>query len=323
MRHQATGSTCRSLATRHTARMGPQRDQRHDQNNHLLIQRTQTVRRQQPGDPIPGRPGIHGSSLKPRTSRADNTIEEVPSVDEWNNQRPPCDAQYPVGRYRQFRSRQQSLNNQYQASATNLFTGGGSHELKYGVLVQGVDYNQVNDRTGPTFITPAGDETATGAEHPDPLGSDIRFNLACHARQPQRCARNVAAQLEFLRAGHLACRQRVTLNPGVRYDQQHLVGVLGASSISRTTGVPRIGVDVRPEAGTGRTKVYGHYGRYYSQIPNDLAARALSADAGIGADYFDANLTQPVPEGVLALGTTRSTTRSPAPGLTAIDPNAR
>src|SRR6266516_1488308 len=37
------------------------------------------------------------------------------------------------------------------------------------------------------------------------------------------------------------------------------------------------------------------------RMPNDLAARALSADDGTSrADYFDANLTQPIPDGVLA-----------------------
>ena len=45
------------------------------------------------------------------------------------------------------------------------------------------------------------------------------------------------------------------------------------------------------------------------KIPNDLAARALSADAGVTrADYFDAGLTRPVPNGILALGTTNHLT---------------
>ena len=58
--------------------------------------------------------------------------------------------------------------------------------------------------------------------------------------------------------------------------------------------------------GNGRSKIYGNYGKYFAKIPNDLAARAMGADAGISrGDYFDANLTMPVPEGVMALGTTR------------------
>ena len=53
-------------------------------------------------------------------------------------------------------------------------------------------------------------------------------------------------------------------------------------------------------------KAFANWGRFFAKIPNDLAARALSADAGITrADYFDAALTQPVPEGTTALGRTR------------------
>ncbi len=60
-------------------------------------------------------------------------------------------------------------------------------------------------------------------------------------------------------------------------------------------------------------------------MPNDLAARALSADAGINrADYYDAGLTQPVPEGVPA-GPTGDTQHYITAGLSAsvFDPNAK
>jgi hypothetical protein len=69
--------------------------------------------------------------------------------------------------------------------------------------------------------------------------------------------------------------------------------------------------------------VYANWGRFYAKVPNDLAARALSADAGVTrADYFDPNLTQPVPEGVSAAGTAvhlRFAGLSPSE----FDPNAR
>src|SRR4029077_17393050 len=50
--------------------------------------------------------------------------------------------------------------------------------------------------------------------------------------------------------------------------------------------------------GDAKTKLFGNYGRYYSRVPNDLAARSLSADDGISrADYFDSGLPRPIPNG--------------------------
>ncbi len=119
---------------------------------------------------------------------------------------------------------------------------------------------------------------------------------------------------------------RLTLRPGLRYEQQELVGgdpPLCHENDSRPglgdgTGelvhcrfkfdnnwAPRLGAtyDV---LGNGRSKVFASWGRFYARVPNDLASRSLSADAGISrADYFDQDLTRPVPEGVLAGGQTR------------------
>jgi len=67
---------------------------------------------------------------------------------------------------------------------------------------------------------------------------------------------------------------------------------------------PRLGAtwDIK---GDGKSKLYVSFGRFFVKIPNDLAARALAADAGISrADYFDLGLTQPIPQGVPALATT-------------------
>ncbi len=74
----------------------------------------------------------------------------------------------------------------------------------------------------------------------------------------------------------------------------------------------------------GKTKVYGNWGRFYSRMPNDLAARALSSELTVTrGDYLDANLTQPIPDGTLAGGqTTHLVTTGGTAGDT-IDPNAK
>src|SRR5262249_49592282 len=45
---------------------------------------------------------------------------------------------------------------------------------------------------------------------------------------------------------------------------------------------------------------FGGVARYFSRVPNDLAARQLSGNASVSADFFDANLTRQIPNGVLA-----------------------
>src|SRR6201999_983188 len=62
---------------------------------------------------------------------------------------------------------------------------------------------------------------------------------------------------------------------------------------------PRIGATY-DLTGDGKTKLFGNYGLFYSRVPNDLAARALSSDDGLSrADYFDAGLTRPIPNGTV------------------------
>ena len=87
---------------------------------------------------------------------------------------------------------------------------------------------------------------------------------------------------------------------------------------------PRIGV-VYDVLGNGKSKLFGNYGRFYARIPNDLAARALSADDGTSrADYFDAALTRPIPNGVARPAGDDATTSSPrAWRADLIDPDAK
>jgi hypothetical protein len=84
--------------------------------------------------------------------------------------------------------------------------------------------------------------------------------------------------------------------------------------------------------GNGRSKIFANWGRFYAKIPNDLAARALSADAGISrADYYDAGLTQPIPDGTLTVTQTPGGTPSSVTshflqqgvGADLIDPNVK
>src|SRR5262249_35514033 len=119
----------------------------------------------------------------------------------------------------------------------------------------------------------------------------------------------------------------LTVRPGLRYEQETLSGTIIQGFDLKNNWAPRVGVIWDP-SGSGRAKVFGNYGRYYARVPNDLAARALSSDAGITADYFDANLTKPVPNGTVTTNASngkQTTTHFTLLGASAddIDPNAK
>lgn len=255
--------------------------------------------------------------LEASFARARNQIVETPSVDAWRVQDRTVTPTVTSGGIGFFEKGNDSLNRQYQAKATHVL---GDHEIKYGFLLQDIGYSRLFNRTGPTFVLPDGRQTATGAQiiiQEDPVFGPIyrvsRANLVNTETTSQTYA-SVFVQ-DAWRFG------RWTLLPGLRYEQQKLTGTLESMTLNKNWG-PRLGATVDP-TGTGKSKVFASWGRFFAQVPNDLAARALSSDAGISrADYFDSSLTHPVPEGVTALGVTSHFVMS---GISAdlIDPNAK
>jgi len=264
--------------------------------------------------------GVLGNAwlLEATFARALSRLSETPSVNNWrviDTTVTPSAVTGGIGLYEDNRS----LNYQYALKSTNVF---GGHQLRYGVEYDNVDYSQFNNRTGPTFVAPDGRTTATGAEVrviADPTFGRIfrvsraNFNLG-------RATTQKYTSLFVQDSWHAT--DRLTVNPGLRYEQETLAGTLVDNFTLKNNWAPRIGVtyDV---TGDARTKLFASYGRYYARIPNDLAARSLSADDGTSrADYFDANLTQPIPNGVLAGNVTQ---HFQTQGISAdtIDPNAK
>jgi hypothetical protein len=264
--------------------------------------------------------GILGSNFLVEASfaRALNEIVEIPSVNDWNVTDRTVTPNIISGGIGFFEQGNKSLNWQYQAKATNVL---GNHQIKYGLLVEDVGYDQINNRTGPTFTLVNGQQTATGASieiQPDPTFGRIfrvtRANLNTERSTDQ-------LYTSFFVQDTWRVNSRLTILPGLRYEQQDLKGTLVDSFKLNNNWAPRVGVTWDP-TGQGRWKVFGNYGIFYYRVPNDLAARALSSDAGVGADYFDANLTQPIPDGVLAGGTLTHFSVAGA-GADIIDPDVK
>jgi hypothetical protein len=228
----------------------------------------------------------------------------------------------------------------YQLKSTNSFEAAGSHQVRYGVDFERMEYDVTGHYSGPTFSLPDGTRTVSGATVlivPDPTYERIYAVQKAFIQNVHNTPQSYFSAFlqDAWRIG------RLTLHPGVRYEQETLTGdpalchaddsLPGAAD---GTGplvpcrfnfdknfAPRIGV-LYDVTGKGKSKLYGSFSRYYVRIPNDLAARSLSGDSMVYlADYFDSNLTQPVPNGVVAAGRDQHYVFSTAPAI--IDPKAK
>jgi hypothetical protein len=277
-------------------------------------------------------------------ARAKNSIEELPSVNDWRVTDATVSPSRTSGGIGFYEQGNEGTNTQYQLKSTNIFEAAGNHQVRYGVLFEDIKYDNVNQRTGPTFTLANGTTTTTGAQltiTPDPVfGRIYRVTRANFVNVRQTTQK----YLQFFAQDTWQVGSKLTLRPGIRWERQRLVGseqpvichegdsVPGAGDGSGA-GVPceftwdnnwgpRIGVTYDMK-GDGKSKLYANWGRFYSKIPNDLAARAMSADAGVTrADYFDAALTRPIPNGTLAGGQTTHLLLAGV-GASHIDPDAK
>jgi outer membrane receptor protein involved in Fe transport len=255
-------------------------------------------------------------------ARAANDVVESPAANEWQVTDRTVTPNIRTGGIGLYDQSNRGVNDQLMAKATNIFSSGvGDHQVRYGVQYQHVLFDNIIQRTGPTIVLPDGQRTTTGAQvsvQPDPVyGSIYRVTRAniTNVRHTTQNYLNLFVQ-DTWKIGN-----RLTITPGVRYEQQQLKGSLTDLTLDGNWA-PRLGVVFDP-TGVGRARIYANWGLFYAQIPNDLAARALSPDASVSrADYFDAALTRPVPEGVLAASVTNHYQLA---GLSAdqIDPNVK
>jgi hypothetical protein len=234
-------------------------------------------------------------------ARALNTLEETPSVNAWRITDQTVEPTLVTGGIGFYEAQNRSLNYQYVAKATNVV---GNHQLRYGVEYNNVDYTTLNNRTGPTFVANDGRTTATGAQIT--VLPDANFGQIFRVTRANFNTGHETTQhyTNFFVQDSWRIGNRLTVNPGIRYEQETLSGDIVKDFKLKNNWAPRIG-GIYDVAGDGRTKLFANYGRYYARIPNDLAARALSADDGISrADFFDVGLTQPIPNGVLTVDPT-------------------
>lgn len=278
--------------------------------------------------------------LEGSVAHASNKFDEVPTVDDWiftDVTKVPNGVSGGLGGY----ERDKGSNLQFGLKSTHIFDAGGNHQLRYGVGYEDIEFTRDFDYSGPSVRIADGQTTLTGVPVTIRTGAGTRFYRATRGKllptgPTDQKYYNFFAQ-DTWQVG------RLTLRPGVRWERQQLTGVQpppnlcseGESRPGANDGstpkacsftwtdlwAPRIGAtfDI---LGNGKSKLYAAWGRFYAKIPNDLAARALSADAGITRQNFrDAGLTQPVANGTSAFGTTTHLLQSSG-SAAIIDPEA-
>ncbi|MDL1951062.1 hypothetical protein FBQ97_14780, partial [Acidobacteria bacterium ACD] len=87
----------------------------------------------------------------------------------------------------------------------------------------------------------------------------------------------------------------LTVNVGIRYDEQKLKDANGVDRISLDSEwSPRVGV-VWDFTNNGKSKLYANYGRYYTVIPQDIQTRALGNEYTVFAyNYSGGGVLDPV-----------------------------
>ena len=256
--------------------------------------------------------------------RALNRILETPSVNEWRVTDQTVSPQRITGGIGFYEAGNRSLNNQWAIKSTNIF---GGHQVRYGYEYDDVNYSQINQRTGPTFTAPDGRVTATGASIT--VLNDVNFGKIYRVTRANFNSGRITLQKyqTFFAQDTWKVGDHLTINPGIRYEQEKLAGSIITDFLLKNNWAPRVGA-IYDVSGNGMSKVFGNFGRYYARVPNDLAARALSADDGTSrADYFDAGLTRPIPNGTVTQvpGSGQITNHFTLAGVGAdvIDPSAK
>jgi Carboxypeptidase regulatory-like domain/TonB dependent receptor/TonB-dependent Receptor Plug Domain len=256
-----------------------------------------------------------------------NRILETPALNDWQVRDFRVTPRVVTGGLGFFEAGNRSDSWQFQAKATNMVGGFGQHQIRYGFDYENLDFSQLQQYTGPTFTAPNGQQTATGAVVD--IVPDSTFGQIYHVNRASLTAARGTTQHygAFFVEDEWKIGNSLTIRPGLRYERETLSGSIVKDFTLKNNWAPRVGVIWDP-TGAGKGKVFANYGRYYARVPNDLAARALSSDASITADYFDPELTRPVPDGTVTTNPTTgnsTTTHFTLLGGSAdeIDPNAK
>jgi hypothetical protein len=196
-----------------------------------------------------------------------------------------------------------------QLKSTNIFHGGGLHELKYGLDGELVQYHDKVWNSGPDgeraaitmlggntyylsmFRLPEGMQISQLGPDPDLLSKYYQDSIQATTRQF-----NTAL---FLQESYSPF-SNLTVNLGVRWETQNLEDYRGNNALSITDNIaPRVGVIFDPSK-EGRSKVFVHYGRYYESIPMSLSDGGFGGLGTLGSQGTGTSLANAIPQRILS-----------------------
>jgi hypothetical protein len=162
-------------------------------------------------------------------------------------------------------------NWQGRVAVTNLFRAAGHHEVKYGIDYQLEQYNHSFAYSGGVAMQ----ESVSGHSFND----FRRFGYLQGPDDPvfESGVHNITKSSSV--AGYVQDSYRVldlfTINGGVRWEDQQLIGGDGSTVISLPNNLmPRVGA-IYDWTGKGSSKIYADYGWFYESLPIDMLDRTF------------------------------------------------
>ncbi|HLK99992.1 MAG TPA: TonB-dependent receptor [Myxococcaceae bacterium] len=178
----------------------------------------------------------------------------------------------------------------YQAKAVGTFLvkAAGQHLFKAGIDLEQMVYDHTRSISGLRMYR----ESSDGAYFRDFRQYGILLGPDQVLVQPtQEALSKSNAYGLFAQDSWGLFDNAATLNVGVRYDSQRLIGGGKTALVMGNQWSPRLGIIVDPTR-AGRMKFYGNYARYYESIPLDMVDRSFPGEPGLRSRR-DATLCNP------------------------------
>ncbi len=169
----------------------------------------------------------------------------------------------------------------YQGKAVGTFlaNAAGQHVFKAGVDLEQMVYNHTRSVTGRSVLYESDDGTyfRDYRQYGYLVGPDQA--IIQDSQSPQSKSNSFGGFLQ----DSWSLFDTATLNVGLRYDSQQLVGGGKTAMVLPNQWSPRLGLIVDPTH-SGRMKLYGNFARYYESVPLDMVDRSFPGEPGVRSD---------------------------------------